>query len=314
MLAANGRSAVRFQAIYVEKDPEIFPKLEGYLAENTPEGIKSFSLCGDYFDCQDEILRLCGSSFVFFFVDPKGWSPVGTARLSRLLKRPHSEFLINFMYNFLNRAVLQPDHQDNVEGLLGPLRGEREVIERLHSKAREEHLVKLYRERLKQEMGADGRYRPRAFHASILNRTKERTHYHLVYLTRHAKGIVKFVEASQETDLLQAVVRAETREAVSRQSGLFPLEDQAAAAQDGRVSLAEVKSRLMRELSSTPVSFDEARLADVLEETGWFVRDVERAFLELIRSGEVKNLDAKRLRPKHPVHFQRGDRLVRVER
>ena len=53
------------------------------------------------------------------------------------------------------------------------------------------------------------------------------------------------------------------------------------------------------------------RLADMLEETGWLVGDLEAAFIELLADKKVENLDAAGKRTKHPVHFDKGERIRR---
>ena len=45
----------------------------------------------------------------------------------------------------------------------------------------------------------------------------------------------------------------------------------------------------------------------MLHETGWFISDIQAAFADLLSEGKVKNLDAKRTRPKNPVNFKNGE-------
>ncbi|MEE8399172.1 MAG: hypothetical protein V3S89_09210, partial [Desulfobacterales bacterium] len=44
-------------------------------------------------------------------------------------------------------------------------------------------------------------------------------------------------------------------------------------------------------------------LADMLEETDWFISHFQAAFRELQREGKVRNVDSARIRPKNVVHF-----------
>jgi three-Cys-motif partner protein len=100
----------KFRAIFVEKGKKKHARLKEYLQNNCPDGIECHALYGDYVGKQDEILQLCGDkSFVFFFIDPKGWLDVGVPKLAKLLQRPKSEFLISFMYDFLNLAIGMED-------------------------------------------------------------------------------------------------------------------------------------------------------------------------------------------------------------
>jgi len=62
---------------------------------------------------QGEILKWCGNrDFAFFFIDPKGWkNAIEIPTLAPLLRRPNSEYLINFMYDFLVRTHTQKEFQ-----------------------------------------------------------------------------------------------------------------------------------------------------------------------------------------------------------
>ena len=67
----------------------------------------------------------------------------------------------------------------------------------------------------------------------------------------------------------------------------------------------------MASLTGQPVRFDEARLARMLEDTGWLIGDFQLAFGELLFEKKVENMDAKGKRSKHPVHFDESERLRR---
>lgn len=115
-------SGISFQAIYVEESKNRHKRLSEYLAQHCPDGITWHALHGDYSGLQDEILRLCGDrSFAFFYIDPTGWRDVGIQRLAKLLRRPRSEFLITFMYDFFNRAIGMTELREQVHEMLGEL-------------------------------------------------------------------------------------------------------------------------------------------------------------------------------------------------
>lgn len=118
----HGVQGLEFRAIYVEAAKRRYQRLSDYLSKNCPNGIKCHALNGDYVALQDDILKLCGDeSFAFFFVDPMGWVDVGVPKLAKLLRRPKSEFLITFMYDFLNRAIGMADYREQVSQMLGKL-------------------------------------------------------------------------------------------------------------------------------------------------------------------------------------------------
>jgi three-Cys-motif partner protein len=309
----HGVQGLEFRAIYVEAGKKRYQRLSEYLGKNCPKGIECHALHGDYTVLQDDILRLCGEqSFTFFFVDPMGWVDIGVPKLAKLLRRPKSEFLITFMFDFLNRAIGMADYREQVSQMLGKLEEkDYEQLDRMSSSARADWVVRKYREQLKAAMGSDGKYPVRAFHADVLHKAKERVHYHMVYLTRHHKGIVKFAEASEKVDSLQKIVRAQNKLDSSEQRSLFSAEDMVEHENGTTTNLDDVKAYWLRQLTNQPMQYDEARLADMLEETGWLTRDFQDAFRELLIEKKVENLDGSTRRPKHPIHFDENERLRR---
>ncbi len=304
---------LEFRAVYVEVVKKRYSRLVEYLSKNCPQGIECHALHGDYSVLQDDILKLCGErSFAFFFVDPKGWTDVGVPKLAKLLRRPRSEFLITFMYDFLNRAIGMSDYRKQVAEMLGDLSEEDyEQLDRLSSRERAEWVVRKYREQLKAAMGPDGKLPARAFHADVLHKAKERVHYHLVYLTRHHKGIVKFAEASEKVDLLQKVVRAQKKLDSSDQRSFFSAEELVGQASSAMANLDDVKAYWLTLLTVQPTRYDEARLAGMLEDTGWLTGDFQDAFRELQAEKKVENLDGSPRRTRHPIHFDQNERLKR---
>lgn len=310
----HNKAGLRLRAVYVEENNERHKRLSNYLNSVSMPGIECHALHGDYSELQDDILRLCGQGFAFFFIDPLGWTDVTIPKLGKLAKRPRSEFLINFMYDFINRFINKDELRPQVTAILGELdESDFFKIDALDSKAREVYVVRRYREQLKAAVGSEGTEKARAYHARVMDREKERTKYHLVYLTRHPKGIVEFAEQSEKVDLIQKVVRIQTKRNASHQNDLFAAEDEAERQDADRVELAVVKEYWLSMLESDPAPFDNAVLADMLEETGWLIRDIQKAFGELLAEGKVQNVDAPRKRPIHFVHFDKAERLRRIK-
>jgi len=305
---------ITVRAIYVEKKKSSFSRLKDYLDSKCPSGIQAFPIYGDYAEKTDEILRLCGSnSFAFFFIDPLGWTDVGIPRLGKLLTRPKSEFLITFMYDHLNRFVEKTELREQVNEMLGTLSdGDYQKIQSLFPKDREEFIVQKYREQITAAMGSDGARRSRTYSAVVKDKDKERTKYHLVYGTRHWKGVIEFATQSEKAELIQRVVRIQVKQNADPNRSLFQPEEEAEHFDDARVDLDEVKHYWLRELGDKPVIFDEEKLADMLEETGWLVSDFEAAFMALQADGKVENMDAKSKRSKHPIVFKKGEQLRRL--
>jgi three-Cys-motif partner protein len=303
---------VQFKALFIEEDPTAYSKLENFLASKKLEGLSTKTLHGEFIALRQEILDWCGKdSFAFFFIDPTGWKhDVEPSTLEPLLKRHNSEFLINFMYDFLLRTHTQKTFENDMREIFGEV----PMTEGMSPAEREEHLINLYRNNLKRIVPSSGGL-PRTAYVKILNPIKDRTLYHLVYLTHHAKGITEFIEASEKLDIVQKKIREtakqEHRIEKSGQEELFNVDVQP---DDIGVDtdLSIVKEYWLNTLTEKPTVFDVKRLADMLEETGWFASDFQQAFKELEKDDKVKNLDAKRVRPINAVNFEKGERLIKI--
>jgi hypothetical protein len=141
----------------------------------------------------------------------------------------------------------------------------------------------------------------------------------LVYLTRHAKGLCVFMEASEKIEYVQRRTRAQAkqdhRESRTRQRELFSADNDIQI--EASIDLSEVKTYWLDRLSSEPHRFGIEQLADMLEETGWFESDLQTAFGELMGEGKAANVDdEKKRRRKKYIHFDanhnEGERLTRL--
>lgn len=303
---------VKFRALFIEKDKKAFSKLESFLNNQNIKGIETTPRNGEFIDLREKILEWCGpDDFAFFFIDPKGWRhAVEIPTLSPLLQRRNSEYLINFMFDFLLRAHTQESYRKHMMEIFGEVPN----TDGMTPKERETHLLKLYREHLKKAQPR-GEGMPRSAYVKVLDPFKDRTKYDLVYLTRHPKGITVFMEASEKLDLVQKTVRAQAKQDRRvEQSGQTELFSAASEVKDNedRVELSVVKEYWLKKLSSEPKRFGIVQLADMLEETGWFVSDFQNAFRELEKEGKAKNLHATRVRPVNAVNFEKEENLKRI--
>jgi three-Cys-motif partner protein len=303
----------KFRTLYIEKEAEPFRKLNDYLTSRKWEGIDTQAKHGSFYDLREDILSWCEpDSFVFFFIDPTGWKrKVDIPTLEPLLRRPNSEFLITFMYGFLSRTVPQLKFQEDMRNIFGIVSD----THRMSPAQKESYHLSLYRNNLKQIFPVGGS-QPRTAFVQVQKPTKDRTLYHLVYLTRHPKGIVEFMEASEELELVQKKVRALAKQnkRVQRngQSELFPA-DAFVNENEGEHDLSMVKKYWLKNLPLGKKHFGIIELSDMLEETGWFPKDFQNALRELIKEGKVRNLNAKRVRSANAINFEKGETLERLQ-
>ena len=307
---------VNFHALFIENNKDAFTKLKVFLSQSTHQEIATEAQKGEFFDLREAILAWCGpDDFTFFFIDPTGWKRViEIPTLKPFLERPNSEFLINFMYDFVLRTHTQESFHDDMETIFGYMLD----TSGMTPKQKEKHLIGQYRRRLK-EIAPDRGGVPRTALVPIRYPLRDRTLYHLVYLTRHAKGIAVFMEASEKLDLIQRRARAqakqENRESRTGQKELFAADENVQT--EDNINPGEVRSYWMRKLSDEAQQFGIEQLADMLEETGWFESDLQAVFGELQKEGKVANLDdGTHRRRKKYVHFDanynQGENLIKV--
>lgn len=297
--------AARIQALYIEENARAFERLQTFLASNTPAGMNADCIRGDFVELRQSILDWVGQrAFAFFFIDPKGWKSVGIPTLKPMLQRPRSEFLINFMYNDVNRMASMAEWQGDLAELLG----ESIDITGLSPADREQSIVHTYRENLKRCVASTNAYRARAAHVRVLDPARERPKYHLVYVTTHPRGVVEFMNISEDVDLIQKQVRAVKKD-FKKQSKTGTVDmfgpDSLVDPMAGHGNSGDVDAFWLNYLRRGPRKIDRAAFADILEEKDWFPGDLQASLVRLIKAGQVTNLtsDATR-RHKRPLHFE----------
>jgi three-Cys-motif partner protein len=306
----------RMRALYVEKGKQAFARLSTYLATRAPASIEHKCLNGDFLDLQKDILEWSGKeAFTFFFVDPKGWKEIGPEKMEPLLRRPRSEFLVNFAYNNVNRTVSMAAWREDMESLLGAS----VELSDMAPARREEALVNAYRRALTGRIPVkNSKFRARTAYVTVLDPLQQRTKYHLVYLTTHPQGVVEFMEISQRIDLVQRKVRAATKFNARRdETGIVDMfgpsnDAREGARETGRLAI-EVDDFWRDYLANGPRRIDTAAFADILERTNWLPSELQASLVRLVRAAELQNLDGNAAsRRTRPLHFKVGERLQLV--
>ena len=311
----NGvRKYVQFRGLFVEKNKKPFAKLEKFLQSKSWAGTKTHCMNGDFYELRRDILSWCGKGdLCLFFIDPTEWKQSALPTLSPFLKRPRSEFLVNFNFDFFLRAHPEESLEEQVRTILGTS-PDTSVME---PKEKEEFLLNLYCRKLKSVRGTGGD-KLHCGRAKVLYSARERTVHDLVYLGGHPLGLIAFMEIAEELEPEQRVLRARSKQDKRiKDSGQLEIFSADKLIKDNdKVLLPRVKEYWLSKLSHTPKRFGVVRLADMLEETGWFVGDFQRAFAELESEEKVKNLGSSAKRPINPVHFRangnNGELLLKI--
>lgn len=312
-LASLGVEA-RMRALFIEQEPGPFQRLSAYLRNDAPKSVEALALKGDFVSLRPEILEWTGKeAFTFFFIDPKGWSPIVIDVLTPLLQRPRSEFLINFIYEFINRTASMSQFKEAMRRLLGKV----VAVEGKTPEERELALVGAYRDTLKKVVPTWRKsFNARTAYVTVLHPEKERTKYHLVYLSCHPRGVIEFMNISQAVDIVQARVRlaSQLAERSSRAGTMDMFVDHAVAEADGSRSTPEEVDRFWLDyLSKGERKVDQVAFADILESTNWLPRELQASLARLIEQGVVVNLDAVgKKRTARPLHFEGSGEFLRL--
>ena len=314
-LSGKFRRNVQFRGLFIERNKESFGRLESFLKSESWDGVDAQCLKGDFCDLQKEILSWCGNrEFCFFFIDATELRHIAIPTLESLLCRPSSEFLINFMFDSIVRAHPQTGFEEHMKAIFG----QAPDTSHIGPEERERFLFDLYCRQLKASAPIIGGAIPRCAHMRVVHPTRDRTVYDLVYLTWDPLGFVTFMETSEQLELEQKKVRALARQSKkvkrSRQLEIFSAEK--FVGDEPAVDSTKAKEYWLSKLSRAPKRFGVSEFADMLEETGWFMEDFQRAFLELEREGKVRNLASTGMRTGNPVRYwangNRGEPLEKL--
>lgn len=305
---------VKFRAIYVERDPVAFSRLQHYLTTSSPSNVKTEAIHGDFCETVPTILERCaGESFAFFFIDPKGWSAIQPNILQDLLKRPRSEFLINFMYNFVNRTVSMAGLQEKISGLFDGA-GDLSLLPD-DPYERERHILQLYRSAVVSRSHA-AKYRALSGYVTILDPTIDRTKYHLIYVTRHPLGLIEFMTQSEKMAGIQTTVRAAAKiNKKNKNSGmddLFGIDaDQTGG--DRNLNIEQLENYWLELIGNDTLIVTEDVFAQALCHTNCFPSELQKAVKNLMDRGRVINLDASSSRrTKNFINYEKKERLKRT--
>src|SRR5205085_9345711 len=164
-VAKIGKRPPKIRCLLIEKETNPYRELEKAVQGITD--IEVQPIHGEFEEVIPKILKFIGNSFSLVFIDPTGWKGFGLQRITPLLKHRPGEVIVNFMFDYINRHF--GICFDELFGGAGwsPDMSESETVQ-------------LYCQRMKSAGEFDYVTSTR-----ILNPTKDRTYFYLVYGTRH---------------------------------------------------------------------------------------------------------------------------------
>lgn len=309
-LLARGEQ-VRLRSVFVESDPERADLLEArakIVGSNiTPPEVWR---CSFEAAMPDIVRWLEKDEFAFVFVDPFGWKDIVTPSiLAPLLRRAHTELLINFMWNFVNLATGHATQKSNLETLFGP---DWEEAANPGGEVKRRELMKLYRAKLSDTCDGQDIHRLRTGMLPVEYAGKKQVIFYLVYATH----LVVFHEEAEKVAAKQSQFKLQHRlnnVAKTRgQNDLFSADDHR---DEPRLPAHDLKDIWLKYIPSPgdEVVVNAIVMADLVEGTDYLFSEIKAAVKELIEEGIVQNLDAKRPRPTNPVDYRKTERLRRIK-
>lgn len=192
----------KVRCFFSENNREAFTKLTIAVApyHKPEEDFEIKTRYGYFEDAVSEIQTFIGSSFPLIFIDPTGWTGYPLEKIKPLFSRPKCEVLINFMYDFVNRAASMRDEKTIAS--LNPILGGPNWEKRLDPKLpRGRAVEKLFRDTLRQVGDFDY-----VISTKIDRSTADRPLFFIVYGTKSRDGLRTF------RDIEYAALRAHARD------------------------------------------------------------------------------------------------------
>lgn len=216
---------LKLRAFFIEQNKDSFAQLKRYANEiqDVEIGVYNGTLEQAIDKIQTFIVASKGQTFPFFFIDPKGWTGFALDVIRPLLLVKPCEVLINFMTQHIIRFIDNEESRSSFELLFGA-QNIAEQLANLRQEDRADAAVFKYRDAVSNAggFGFSGI-------AGILNPLKDRSHFHLIYLSRNAKGLDVFKDAEKksiaEMESTRAKLEQKKREKQSKQRELFGNED-----------------------------------------------------------------------------------------
>jgi three-Cys-motif partner protein len=254
----NKGRRLQIRCMFLENDPEAYARLEEFARTVRDAEVRTKN--EELANSIDDILQFIGQgaprTFPFLFVDPTGWTGFEMKRIAPLLRQRPGEVLINFMTDYIRRFIDHPQQQTREQ--FAALFGSEEVRDRLQAlsdpQEREEALFTSYAETVREIGDFDYSCSAIVFYPEI-----DRRFFHLIYATRHRRGVEVFKEVEQRAMEVQEQTRSEAkhrkRVRKTQQRELFSAEEmpQSRPIDDLRSRyLARARQKVIDLLQATP--------------------------------------------------------------
>ena len=310
---ADSRRQVGLRCFFLERNADAYARLKAYAdAVDDAEVETRNAILEESVDAILDFVRRDGrQTFPFIFIDQTGWTGFAMDTIAPLLSVEPGEVLINLMTKDVRRFIESPEQQTQAsfDRLFGRP-GVKERVAGLQGLDRDDAVVDEYESSVRQFGGF--RY---VCSAIVLHSERNRTHFHLIYATRHRKGVEVFKEAERKAMEVQEAARARAQDRSRRESSgmssLFGAEEMHSSAHYERLRDRYVaRSRAMVQgvlEARRRVLYDDLWDLALSQPMTW-ERDIKDWIRQWIESGR---LEPEGWRPKQRVpHRDKGNLLV----
>jgi three-Cys-motif partner protein len=304
-------STKNLRCVFVEKEAEPFERLNGAAAGAAD--LHARAIHGTFEDNIPEVRRYVGSSFALTFVDPTGWS-IDLNRIAPLLGQ-RGEVLINFMYEHFKRFVEdeRPEIRASYEKPFGGLPW-REMIDEEISRGltKEEAILEVFKAAVKEVGGFEY-----VASARIRHRKLDKSHFYLVYGTRHPKGLEVFRQVERTALSAEEFFRIEARDrevSATGQGGLFeslPHNAEEIANAHWAEEVRQARSWSEQIIAREPVLAFEVLARRIQQRFSVVLPEVKDLLVDMKNEGliEFDGLTGRQRKPRSGVMIRRTDKL-----
>jgi len=214
-------------------------------------------------DAVNKILDKVSLAPTFFFVDPFGFT-IKYDTIKRLMGVDHSEVLLNFMFNGVNRFISKPELKHSMDALFGtdawlPL-------SKLHGVEKENSIVNLYRQQLKKIAKFVFPYRVEFPDA-------HRTYYYLFHLSNHPKASIIMKSSFAKFNFGRV-------EYIGSDSAQLTLSEIA------EIRIPKIEEFLRTRYSKKSIGYTEI-IEDIIDETPYLESEIAQALKNLEQSAQI---------------------------
>jgi len=218
ILADRGKFPT-IRCLLIEKESEPFRKLKQFSDEI--HDVEVTTRKWDFTTHIQDVVRFAKQrqgSFPFTFIDPTGWEPLAIELVTPILRLEPGEVLINLMTSWIKRFLT--DETKHFDRLLG---SDLPRLRQLRGEEQEEELVRSYASAVLKA----GNFKYTCT-LPVMKSDQDAFHFHMIYATRHMRGVEVFKETERAVIPFMHETRAKAQErrrlAQSGQSSLLPAE------------------------------------------------------------------------------------------